>query len=47
MATGFETLLGYLFIKGDNDRILTLIRKGFDDTGLLDIRPSDREETNK
>ena len=47
MATGFETLLGYLFIKGDNDRILTLIRKGFEETRLCELKPSDKEETNK
>lgn len=47
IATGFEALLGYLYLKDDQERILWLIRKGFDDTGLLDIRPSDREETNK
>jgi ribonuclease-3 family protein len=47
IATGFEALLGYLYLKDDQERILWLIRKGFDETGLLDIRPSDREETNK
>ena len=46
IATGFEALLGYLYLKDDQERILWLIRKGFDETGLLDIRPSDREETN-
>lgn len=47
IATGFEALLGYLYLKDDQERILWLIRKGFDETRLLDIRPSDREETNK
>ena len=29
-ATGFEALVGYLYLKGQNDRAVELIKKGFD-----------------
>lgn len=28
MATGFEALLGYLYLQGDMDRVLTLVKEG-------------------
>lgn len=46
MATGFETLLGYLYMKGEQNRILALIRKGLEETGLIQIAPHDTEERN-
>ncbi|MDD6429439.1 Mini-ribonuclease 3 [Candidatus Weimeria sp. HCP3S3_B5] len=46
MATGFEALLGYLFLSGQDERLLSLIRKGLDETGLIRIRPKDTEEKN-
>ena len=30
MATGFEALIGYLYLKGDTDRLLELIRQGWE-----------------
>lgn len=47
MATGFETLLGYLFMKDEQERIFTLIKKGLEETGLLHIIPTDMEERNR
>jgi ribonuclease-3 family protein len=34
-ATGLETLLGGLFLKGEDDRIMDLLRTGMERTGLL------------
>lgn len=33
-ATGFEALIGYLYLKGQNERAMELLEKGF---GLLDL----------
>ena len=30
MATGLEALIGYLYLKGDTDRLLELIRQGWE-----------------
>lgn len=29
-ATGFEAVIGYLYLKGENERMLTLIKSSFD-----------------
>lgn len=33
MATGFEALLGFLYLKGETDRMLCLIQKGLEKVG--------------
>ena len=35
-ATGFEALMGYLYLTGRRDRMLELIRKGMELAGLLE-----------
>ena len=32
-ATGFEAVIGYLFLSGKDDRILELLKLGFDEIG--------------
>lgn len=32
LATGFEALVGYLYLKGETDRLLSLIRTGWEKT---------------
>lgn len=34
-ATGFEALIGYLYLTGDLDRILQLITEGFSELGMV------------
>ena len=46
MATGFEALLGYLFLKNERDRIFWLVKKGLEETGLLKDHAGDLEEKN-
>ena len=36
LATGFEALMGYLYLTGRRDRMLELIRKGMELAGLLE-----------
>ena len=33
-ATGFEALMGYLYLRGETDRLLYLVKKGIELTGL-------------
>lgn len=33
-ATGYEALLGYLYLTGQNDRLLYLIKKGIESVGM-------------
>lgn len=33
IATGFECLMGYLYLLGEQDRMLKLIKKGLEETG--------------
>ena len=33
-ATGFEALMGYLYLKEDYDRMITLVRKGIGEDKL-------------
>lgn len=46
IATGFEALLGYLYLKGDDERILFLVKKGLEMTGLFNDKTGDFEEKN-
>lgn len=46
MATGFETLLGYLYLLKKDDRILELVKMGLKRTGLLSDKTGDFEEKN-
>ncbi len=34
-ATGFEALMGYLYLKGDSDRLLELVKKGLEGSGFI------------
>ncbi|MBE5844613.1 MAG: ribonuclease III [Butyrivibrio sp.] len=36
-ATGLEALCGYLYLKGDLDRLFYLIRKGMDELGYKEV----------
>lgn len=47
IATGFEALLGYLYLKNENERILYLIKAGLLSTGLLCDDTGRFEERNQ
>jgi ribonuclease-3 family protein len=36
-ATGFEALCGYLYLKGDMERLISLVKKGLTDIGYGEI----------
>ena len=36
-ATGFETLMGYLYITGQDDRMLNLTKKALSASGYIDV----------
>lgn len=46
IATGFETLLGYLYLLEKDERILELVKMGLYRTGLLSDKTGDFEEKN-
>ncbi|MQN01588.1 MAG: ribonuclease III [Lachnospiraceae bacterium] len=46
MATGFEALLGYLYLLGKDERILFLIKQGLELTGLFKDHTGEFEEIN-
>ncbi|MGN0240445.1 MAG: Mini-ribonuclease 3 [Candidatus Weimeria sp.] len=46
IATGFEALLGYLYLNKEDERILELVKTGLLRTGLLSDKTGDFEEKN-
>ena len=43
-ATGFETLMGYLYITGQDDRMMELIKKALTLCGYIDVIDKDNGE---
>lgn len=45
-ATGFEALVGFLYLTEQTDRILTLVQLGLNKTGLIHGQASDSKENS-
>ena len=41
-ATGFEALMGYLYLKGETERLVSLVREGLGDTWAEEKKEEDR-----
>ncbi|MBR5116605.1 MAG: ribonuclease III [Lachnospiraceae bacterium] len=46
-ATGLEALCGYLYLTGQEDRLITLIEQGIDLAAQAEQQPADRKKTTR